>query len=186
MERALYIFLYSMRHIFPDSRRTGSRCTILQKRVPLLTGALRPRQRRGAARVGGCGEWKTAEVVRGRVTRLDSPRLASRPDTTRLDSTRIEKPRQRQREREREREKRSERATLVYRGNEDQEKRVERTEKSRRGRSCGRESEPQPRGKQEGKEEKEERPPSNGKQETETERKREEGRVGRLHAQLIF
>ena len=181
MERALYIFLYSMRHIFPDSRRTGSRCTILQKRVPLLTGALRPRQRRGAARVGGCGEWKTAEVVRGRVTRLDSPRLASRPNTTRLDSTRIEKPR----EREREREKRSERATLVYRGNEDQEKRVERTEKSRRGRSCGRESEPQPRGKQEGKEEKE-RPPSNGKQETETERKREEGRVGRLHAQLIF
>ena len=54
--------------------------------------------------MGGCGEWKTAEVVRGRVTRLDSPRLASRPDTTRLDSTRIEKPRQRQRERERERE----------------------------------------------------------------------------------
>lgn len=101
MERALYIFLYSMRHIFPDSRRTGSRCTILQKRVPLLTGALRPRQRRGAARVGGCGEWKTAEVVRGRVTRLDSPRLASLRDPTRLDSTRLGS-RNRDRERERE------------------------------------------------------------------------------------
>lgn len=51
-----------------ETQRWGWRSTILQKRVPLLTGALRHRER-GGGRVGGCGEWKTAEVVRGRVTR---------------------------------------------------------------------------------------------------------------------
>lgn len=68
----VYFFIFDARQYFPQTRDAalrGSRSTILQKRVPLLTGVRSDTQRGGWAAsplgVGGCGEWKTAEVVRG-------------------------------------------------------------------------------------------------------------------------
>lgn len=102
----VYFFIFDARQYFPQTRDAalrGSRSTILQKRVPLLTGVRSDTQRGGWA--ASPLVWVVAENGRprkwyaGRVTRRDP--AEPRPDSNRPERERKNGKKEESRERER-------------------------------------------------------------------------------------